>query len=432
MTDGSFFGASKRLAARVLLRSVEAVTSPSATITFGHVIRRMKDVGRRSDIPSHIEHVQHILVLRPDGIGDVIMTAPFLRELKHARPRARITLVVAPRSLDLVQLCPYVDEVLTVEIPPPVSVVETWWRPLKRRVAALSLAQRHLWAEKYDLALVPRWGVDRHEASVLAYLSGAPIRLGYSENVSAERKKTNRCYDALFTQVIDDRSVKHEVQRNLALLSELRINASEHRLEAWLSREDEDFANEVLTLRREEPLVAIGPGAGHPKRVWPIDRFVEVGRWLTNRAARLVVIGGPSDKSLGIDLRRRLGSSVIDLTNGTTLRQSVAVLRHCLMFCGNDGGPMHLAAAAGIPVVEISCHPPLGDELHPNSPTRFGPWGVPHRVVRPKEAAEGCSTGCCVSAPHCILNVRVSTVITAIESLLDEIAPSRGGVVDLS
>lgn len=114
---------------------------------------------------------------------------------------------------------------------------------------------------------------------------------------------------------------------------------------------------------------------------------------------------------------RRIGGDAIDLTNRATVRETAAVLAHCSLFCGNDSGPMHLAAAAGVPIVEVSCHSVSGDDLHPNSPKRFGPWGVPNRVVQPETPKDDCAEGCRFEVPHCILNVRVDSVVAAIESL---------------
>lgn len=420
MSDGAYFSVARRYFARVLLRSVGVLTSPPVTVACTQLIPRRRGRGRTGR-PSRIEDVHDILVLRPDGVGDVVMSGPFLRELRRARPHARITLVVAPRALNLVQTCPYVDRVLTVRIPPPKAVVETWWRPLARRTAALSLARRDLSPGSYDLAVVPRWGVDHHEASVLAYLSGATYRVGYSEHVSDDKQKRNRGYDRYFTLVVDDRSVKHEVERNLALLSVLRVEPSDDKLETWLSEEDEDFASEILASPADELLVALGPAAGSPNRMWPIGRFVELGRRLTDQGARLLVMGGPGEEALGGELRRRLGGEVVDSIGRTTLRQSAALLKRCSLYCGNDTGVMHLAAAVGIPVVEVSCHSHQGDVLHANSPMRFGPWGVPQRIVRPKEPADGCTTGCRARAPHCILNVQVDSVIAATSSLIEEV-----------
>jgi heptosyltransferase-2 len=61
-----------------------------------------------------------------------------------------------------------------------------------------------------------------------------------------------------------------------------------------------------------------------------------------------------------------------------------------------------------------------GDDLHPNSPKRFGPWGVPNRVVQPEAPKNDCAAGCRFEVPHCILNIRVDSVIAAIQSLMVE------------
>jgi heptosyltransferase-2 len=399
------------------MRIVAAVTSPSTTIA---VVRLFGVRRENRQPPVPLAETRNILVLRPDGIGDVIMTGPMLRELRRAAPQADIALVVSPRAFNVVQRCPYVDQVFTVRIPPPKTSVETWWRPLSRRLAAVAAARRFFRGKRYDLALVPRWGVDNHEASVLAYLSGASERVGYSEHVSSQRAKRNRGYDRFFTLLVRDQSVKHEVERNLDILAALQAKPSRGELEAWLSSEDVEFADRILASGGAAPLVAIGPGGGSLRRMWPIGRFVEVGRWVTDRGGALVVVGGAGEESLGHDFVTNLGSCVFDFTNKATLTETIAVLRRCSMFCGNDAGPMHLAAAAGIPVVEVSCHPRGGDDLHANAPRRFAPWGVPHRVVQPERPGDGCTAGCRASTPHCILNVPVVSVIHAIDSLLKE------------
>lgn len=407
----------RRLAASALIRIVGLATSPSATIALG---RMLGIEGSREQEAMPAADRRSILVVRSDGIGDVILTGPFLRELRRAAPQARITLVVAPRSLNFVETCPYVDRVLTVQIPPPRTSAERWWRPLSRRAAAISVAGRHLRRERYELALVPRWGEDNHEASVLAYLSGALDRAAYSEHVSPQREERNRGYDRFFTMLVRDRSVKHEVERNLDFLSVLDVEALDLALEAWLSTEDENFADQVLASAFTAVRVAIGPGAGSSMREWPIDRFVEVGRWVMDRGGSLVIVGGAGEEPLGDRIRRTLGSRVLDLTNKATIRETIATLKKCSMFCGNDTGTLHMAAAAGIPVVEVSCHPRGGDDLHANSPKRFAPWGVPHRILQPEHSALGCSVECRASVPHCILNVPVSSVIRAMNSLIDE------------
>ena len=83
-------------------------------------------------------------------------------------------------------------------------------------------------------------------------------------------------------------------------------------------------------------------------------------------------------------------------------------------------GPMHLAAAVGTPVVEISCHPLHGSVVHHNSPKRFGPFGVPHIVLQPEKPLPPCSDGCTATQAHCILNVSVMHVRKAVEKFIKQ------------
>ena len=78
-----------------------------------------------------------------------------------------------------------------------------------------------------------------------------------------------------------------------------------------------------------------------------------------------------------------------------------------------------LAAATGVPVVEISCHPANGSAASANSPRRFGPWGVPHRVLQPESAQPPCVGECVADEAHCICGVTVEQVKEAITSLLN-------------
>jgi ADP-heptose:LPS heptosyltransferase len=410
----------RELVADLLVGAVARVTSPRTTAAVASPFlwgRRVFGRGRRS----RSERAPNILVIKLDAVGDVVLVSPFLRELRRTFPEGRISLLVETRVANLVSECPYVDEVLAFGLSSP---IDRWFHPLMRRFKTASFALHRLVKERYDIAIVPRWGEDFYEAGTLAFLSGAPFRLGFSEHCSPAKECLNRDFDRFFTRVVDDRSVKHEVPRNLNLLSEVNGQPSDDRLEVWLSDDDRMFASGVMP-RGSDAAVVLGPGAARAKRLWPIERFAEVARRLLERNVRIVVVGGPGEERFGAELREVLGNGVIDVVNATTLRQAAAIMRHCSLFCGNDAGPMHLAAAAGVPVVEISCHPSGGDDNHPNSPTRFGPWGVPHRIIRPRPQ-DGCIRGCEREVPHCILDIRIDSVISAIESLMEEPSPIEG------
>jgi heptosyltransferase-2 len=372
---------------------------------------------RRADREISLKSARAVLVVCLAGIGDVVLATPFLRELRRSAPGGWITLVVKPEAFNLVELCPYVNEIVTFD-----CRVSARASILKLHSRALYLAATRLWRRRFDLALLPRWDVDYYHSTYLTYFSGAARRVGYSEHVFQRKRELNAGLDCLLTDVIDHRGAKHEVERNLDVLRFLGANVPDDRLEIWLDKEDRSFARKVCESQGVGPhdlVMAFAPGAGALKRRWPIQRFAELGRLLLcEYDARLAVVGGPEDRHLGAQLQSGLGPGVLNLAGRATLRETAAVLERCQLAVTADSGPMHLAAAAGSAVVEISCHPSAGDIEHYNSPVRLHPWGVPYAVLQPEHAADGCRDSCESSEPHCILEIQPDQVLEAVRRLV--------------
>ena len=394
--------------------------SPQVSLFFGEPFFRLLGM-RQKEQKFELSQVKKVLVVRLDEIGDVVMTTPFLRELRRNIPDAWITLVVKPQVYNLVALCPHVNEVLVYD-----WRVSRYLGPLQRHWRALRLAKRYLWSSHFQLAIVPRWDVDNYHGTFIVYLSGAPWRVGYSENVNAQKARLNRGFDRLLTNVLQTgRNPKHEVERSLDIIHFLGGQVDDKHLEVWPGKEDEIYATQVLGDQGGEPgdlLIALAPGAGSAKRMWPIVRFAELGAWLRNvYRARLLVVGGPGEEQLGEELKRMLGGCVVNVVGRTTLRQTAALLKSCQLFVGNDAGPMHIAAAVGIATIGLSCHPESGSPWSVNSPLRFRPWGKGHIVIQPKEPASPCTDECTANYPHCILGITVEQVKQAVAKQLQHV-----------
>lgn len=392
---------------------------PSARIitALGYPFYRL--LGENSvQVNMNLSQVKRVLVVRLDEIGDVVMTTPFLRELRRLLPDAWITLVVKPSVYNLVELCPYVNEVLTYD-----------WRgarlcqPLQRHWRALRLAWKHLWQGRFDLAILPRWDTDGYHGTYLLYFSGARWRIGYSENVTAAKKRDNMGFDRMLTHVLEDNTLKHDVEHNLDVIRFLGGHVQDQRLELWVDDQDKNFADEVLGCSEVEPgdlLVALCPGAGARKRQWPIHKYAEICLWLRSKyQARLLIVGGPGEEPLGRELQSKFGSSAINVVGKTTLRHATAMLKRASLYVGSDAGAMHIAAAVGTPVVELSCHPETGSPYGSNSPSRFGPWCANRKIIQPRDPGLGCSEECVADVPHCILGISVDRVKEAVYELLE-------------
>ena len=375
---------------------------------------------RKAPGPRDLSDARRILVLRLDGIGDVVLTSPFLRQLRKATPRAKITLLVQPFVRNLMEQCPYVDEVLVFDPRAP-----RFCRPLWQHWRALNLAFHELLPRHFDLAIHPRWDTDRSHATFLAYFSGAPRRAGCSEAVRGlQGQQENKGWDRLLTDVLQDVGAKHEVEHNAAMLRFLGAVGGERTLEVWLSDADRSAAAAKWRyhgVRQDDVVVVLGLGAGERKRMWPLDRFLETAAWMQREYGAVILLaGGADESSIAEDFTRSISAKVVNAAGCTTLRETAALFERATLYIGNDTGAMHMAAAVGAKVVEISCHPQDGAAAHANSPVRFGPLGVPHRIVRPGLASFPCVESCQATEPHCILGVDVTAVKQAVQELLAE------------
>ena len=400
------------------LRFLESVPAlPWVTLIVFEPWLRLKRRRDRSDL--HARRFNEVVVVRLDEIGDAVLTTPFLVALRRDFPGTRITLVTTPIVADLFRTCPAVDRILTFDGNGP-----RMWRSITRQWRALRLAKNQFWRDPPDLAIVPRWDADQGHAVPVAYLTAARSVLGFSSRVSQEKQKDNPDTDVLLTHPVVDVVERHEAERPLQLLKELGGSSSGGRLSLSLGSDDFERVQSFLSekgLLEHRGLIAIGIGAGSPRRIWPRERVANLALRLRQEGFAVVAIGGPEDNAAARTLEKTTEGAIVAAAGSLSLRHSAALLSRCDLFVGNDSAPMHLAAAAGTAVVEISCHPSSASWSGPNSPQRFGPWGITHDVVQPRDPLPPCTTWCVAeSQPHCIAQVTVDDVVESILRLLDQ------------
>ena len=188
-----------------------------------------------------ISRINKVLVIRLDEIGDVVMTSPFLRELRRNISDSWISLVVKPSVLNLVENCPYTNEILICDWEGDRDVYR-----FHRHWKSWRMARNKLRHRKYDMAISPRKGIDQSHGAFLAYFSGAKSRIGYSDNHVHEKIPYYRHNDCLLTKTVNNPIVMHEVESNLELIRIIGGEITSKKLEIWLSNEDEQFANHIL------------------------------------------------------------------------------------------------------------------------------------------------------------------------------------------
>jgi heptosyltransferase II len=339
-----------------------------------------------------------LLVLRYRFIGDTILTVPFLRNLRRAYPRATIDMMVAPYSSDVLRGTPYVDEFLVYD--PPTIHADSRGEHASLRSKVRFLAE--LRGRGYDKAYVLKRSFS---SAAIAFLAGARERIGFD----TERR------GFLLTRRVPYRHDRHEVENFLEVLRADDVEILDSHLEAWLSEEEERFAEDFFAggnAAAGRGTVALHPFSADPARAWHEDNFVALANALQEReGVGILLLGGKRDRDLADSMARRIVPPPRMAVGTTTLRQSMALLSKCRLLVCNDSGVMHLCAAVGVPLVAL---------FGPQSPVKFGPWGRNAEVITKRFSCSPCRQKffdeCRPSPrgkPYCMEEITVEEVLEA-------------------
>lgn len=298
-----------------------------------------------------------ILVAQLADIGDLVVTGPFLRSLRRAFPQSRIVLAVSPLTAPLARACPHVDEVAVFDVKNLAGAdwirksngCAIWWEE------AAALRSTHF-PTPPALAFSTRSEQDPIQAAaqILLASSRAGRRVAYSLKHQAGRLRSDLLLDVI--PPLDP--AQGETDRYLALLRAAGIPVDDPGTpETWSTPASLAEAARLAApfLATGKPLVAIALGAGTEEKKWSLDNLSTLAKWVEDRLGALpLLIGGPGDIATGEHVLRRGGlREAVNLAGKLPLDVTAAFLRHADLFVGSDSGPLHLAAAAGVPSVAL-------------------------------------------------------------------------------
>jgi heptosyltransferase-2 len=211
-------------------------------------------------------------------------------------------------------------------------------------------------------------------SAIMALFSGAPERIGFATEGRG----------LLLSKRVPYRQDRHEVENFLAVLRADGIEVTDTFLECWTTPEEDVAAAGLIAgagVPAGERLVAIHPFAANPQRGWCLEDFASLAALFSKQGFTPLLLGAPGDRSDFDAAQALFGAGVVDLVGKCSLRVTMALLKRCSLFVGNDSGIMHLAAAAGIPLVAL---------FGPQSPVKFGPWSEQSAVIYKKFACSPC------------------------------------------
>ncbi|MCB1226265.1 MAG: glycosyltransferase family 9 protein [Verrucomicrobiales bacterium] len=294
-----------------------------------------------------------ILVLQLKRIGDLILTAPALADLRRARPEAEVVLVTGPRLRDLGQCLPGVDQV--IEYRAPLGSAAAWTQALWGD-----------WEAVLDFS-----GTDR--SALMTALTRAPLRIGYRKFSGGGLRR--RAYTRLSQASVRD---LHTVDFHRALVAEAVGEPSGQGGDEPLLRLPETVVVAASEKARaaglEGAFAVIHPGTARREKFWPVERWVTVARAVVEAGLQVVLTGTGSglEEEDVRQLRQQTEVPVVDLTSRLTLPELAALIRQADLALGVDSMAMHLAALWRRPQVVL---------FGPTNPFHWRPRHESARVV---------------------------------------------------
>jgi ADP-heptose:LPS heptosyltransferase len=274
--------------------------------------------------------VQSILVIHQGALGDFILALPALEALRKAFPHAKSVIMGYPRILDLVERRFYADEIFSID--------QKGMASFFNREGSLDFTLSEFF-KTFDLIVV--FGKDS-EGTIIANLRR--VCQGQILSVKSFPPWEERVHltDYLLKQFVHHGFPRSRPHPKLYL----RESDREWGMAFWRSKG-------VFRAGRSKVII-LHPGSGSKKKVWPLDRFINLARTLQDRLrSKILVVLGPAE---GPEVRKAfetMGPDAPVLAKGLTLLQLASVMEGCWFFIGNDSGITHMAAALGLPTVAI-------------------------------------------------------------------------------
>jgi lipopolysaccharide heptosyltransferase I len=331
-----------------------------------------------------------VAIVRLTSLGDVVHTLPVAHAIRQHSPQAYIVWIVEEREQHLLVDNPVVDEVV-------VGPTRRWRRELRTAGGLVRVLKE--WGALRDrlrtLALDVALDVQGLlKSSIFTILTRAPVRIGFRWSHAREP------LSSLFTtrRVTPPPHAVHKVDKNLSLLAPLGIPVGEVAFPIPLVPEAEARADALLRAHKvtaQHRVVALLPATRRSAKQWPPESYRRLAeRLVKTPGVRVLALGGPGEHATlesvagGLD-----GDSILRVTASTP--DFVALLRRAQLAIGNDTGPVHLAAALGVPTLGL---------YGPTRAEENGPYGPRSRFIQ--------------SSTHRIEDIPVDTVFRAVSDWL--------------
>jgi lipopolysaccharide heptosyltransferase II len=350
---------------------------------------------------------RHVLCVRLDAAGDVLMTEPALRALATSVPGRRLTLLTSPSGREAAQLIPYLGEIMVYEAP--------WIKsaPPGASGAGDRAMIEHIRAQRFDAAVIfTVYTQSPLPAALFCTLADIPLRAAHCRE---------NPYHLLteWVREIEPEVRRHEVRRQLDLVAALGSRIKNDRLSITIGPAAFRTVDHLLSglIDPAKRWVVMHPGASAASRRYPIESFAAAAAQLV-RASRCQILWTGSQEEAGLiaQAQHAMAERSHSLAGRLSFEELAGLIARAPLLVSNNTSTVHLASAVSTPVVDLYA---LTNPQHT-------PWRVPCRVLFEDVPCRFCYKSVCPEGHHrCLAGVSPDAVASAVINLLDECANNR-------
>jgi len=332
-----------------------------------------------------------LLIIKLSSLGDVILSTPSIREIRKKFPHHKISFLVGEESKDILLNCPYIDELLVVDL-----------KNKDRGIRGVLAIARILRKKNFDLVIDLQ---NNRLSHLLSFLSLSLNRYGYN----------NKKWGFLLNHALrDDKARIGPVEHQFRVLKLLGINLMNSSLELWPSKSDEDYVEELLNehwLSDDQKIIGINISASTrwlTKR-WPREYIVRLCDELGLKNMRVVITGTEEDlPDANMLVNSAKNTKIINACGKTSVNQLAALIKRCAVYISADSSPLHIAAAVGTPIVAF---------FGPTDPCRHMPAAKDYIIINKELNCSPCYKTKCKHR-KCMNAISVEDVLNSIGKLI--------------
>jgi ADP-heptose:LPS heptosyltransferase len=305
---------------------------------------------------------KNILIIRADNMGDLIMSSPAIRTVKHTL-NSRITLLTSAAAATAATLIDDIDETIIADLP---------WVKKESTITPKELfsLSEHLRQRQFDGCIIfTVYSQSALPAAMLAWMSGIPQRLAYSRE---------NPYNLLTDWLPDEEPytfIRHQVVRDLELIKSIGIMPKDEKiiltypLDASISMIQK---LKVSGIDLPRSFILFNPGVSESKRLFPEERWEALIHEAVERFNLPVYLtGSKQEQVLTERIQKKSGNAALSIAGLLDIPELAALISKASLLVSVNTGPVHIAAGVQTPVVV----------LYAQTNPQHTPWMVPHQVL---------------------------------------------------